>query len=205
MLRLYRGLPIRVLSFVGPVGVAADPSFVERAQHWGGKLGATLDRGREAVVGLLNRGAGEAATQVAAGGGTRGAGMVGLAKLLAVCGATAAGSATCVATGIVDPATVGLGADQAPAPIERPAKPVEDVLDRDPIRPPTAVEDTAVTPAPAPAPAPTPAETAEDQFGFESSAPSATGGGGTEFGLGGGGSGGGGSGGGGGGEFGFQQ
>ena len=63
-----------------------------------------LERAQELLVGLHSRlpgGGGDAAgvTQVAAAGGSRGAGMAALAKLLAVCAGTVGGAA-CVATGV---------------------------------------------------------------------------------------------------------
>jgi RNA polymerase sigma factor (sigma-70 family) len=72
-----------------------------------------LDRAHDAFAGLASRfGGGGGATdsalsQVAATGGARGAGMVALAKVLAVCVGTAGGAAACVATGVV-PAPLGL-------------------------------------------------------------------------------------------------
>lgn len=65
-----------------------------------------LERAHESFVGLQSRlpGAGETSdpgiAQVAAAGGTRGAGMAALAKAMAIC-AGAVGSAACVATGVV--------------------------------------------------------------------------------------------------------
>jgi RNA polymerase sigma factor (sigma-70 family) len=65
-----------------------------------------LGRAHELIAGLGSRlpgigGAGDsAAAQIAATGGSRGAGMVALAKLLALC-AGAAGGAACVATGVL--------------------------------------------------------------------------------------------------------
>lgn len=63
-----------------------------------------LERAQELLVGLHSRlpgGGGDASgvTQVAAAGGSRGAGMAALAKLLAVCAGTVGGAA-CVATGV---------------------------------------------------------------------------------------------------------
>ena len=46
--------------------------------------------------------------QVAASGGTRGAGVAALAKVMAICVGTAGGAAACVATGVV-PAPLDLG------------------------------------------------------------------------------------------------
>jgi RNA polymerase sigma factor (sigma-70 family) len=83
-----------------------------------------LERAQELLAGLHSRlpGAGGAAdvpvTQVAAAGGTRGAGMAALAKLLAVCAGTAGGAAACVATGVAPPR--GLAPNpQRPPKVER--------------------------------------------------------------------------------------
>ncbi|HVO56046.1 MAG TPA: sigma-70 family RNA polymerase sigma factor [Solirubrobacterales bacterium] len=82
-----------------------------------------LERAQDAIAGLSARFGGggatgdSALTQIAAAGGTRGAGMAALAKVLALCVGTVGGAAACVATGVVpDP----IAADQEPA-IERSA------------------------------------------------------------------------------------
>jgi len=93
-----------------------------------------LERTQELLAGLHSRlpvvgGAADAsAAQVAAAGGTRGAGMAALAKLLAVCAGTVGGAAACVATGVAPP-PLDLAPDR-----ERPPK-VERVSER-------AVEET---------------------------------------------------------------
>jgi RNA polymerase sigma factor (sigma-70 family) len=80
-----------------------------------------LERGQDLLSGLYTRmpGAGGAADsslgQVAVAGGTRGAGMAALAKLLAICAGTVGGAAACVATGVV-PAPLGLSPDHERAP-----------------------------------------------------------------------------------------
>jgi RNA polymerase sigma factor (sigma-70 family) len=85
-----------------------------------------LERAQDLATGFSSRlpgfGSGEsAAAQVAAAGGTRGAGMAAIAKLLTVCAGAAGGAAACVATGVL-PAPV-LVPDPAPRPaIERPAE-----------------------------------------------------------------------------------
>ncbi len=77
-----------------------------------------LDRAHDAFAGLAARfgGAGgdtdSALQQVAASGGTRGAGVAALAKVMAICVGTAGGAAACVATGVV-PEPLGIGS--APA------------------------------------------------------------------------------------------
>ncbi len=83
-----------------------------------------LERGQDLLAGLYSRlpggGAAESSLgQVAAAGGTRGAGMAALAKLLAVCAGTVGGAAACVATGVI-PAPLGLAPDHQRAPkVER--------------------------------------------------------------------------------------
>lgn len=93
-LRAFRAIPQKVLELM-PAGPALDQSIGGRAHEWiAERGGAIADKAREASYSLLTRGGGEDAVRVASGGGTRGAGMAALAKVLAVCGATAAGSAT---------------------------------------------------------------------------------------------------------------
>lgn len=63
-----------------------------------------LERAQDALLGLATRfsgGSGQVTSQVAAGSGAGGAGMAALAKVAAVCVATAGGAAACVATGLV--------------------------------------------------------------------------------------------------------
>ena len=87
-----------------------------------------LERAHEAFAGLQARLLGQGGaiadasmTQVAAAGGTRGAGMAALAKVLAICAGTVGGAAACVTAGVV-PAPVGLVADHPVRPhIERSA------------------------------------------------------------------------------------
>jgi hypothetical protein len=85
-----------------------------------------------------------------------------LGKLLAVCGATAAGSATCVATGVVDPGAVGIGGgDGERAALERPVADAPTgpaAGDAIPINREESV----------PTDNPTPAQQAQKEFGVES-------------------------------------
>jgi len=86
-----------------------------------------LERAHDALAGVAARfggagGSDSALQQVAAGGGTRGAGLAALAKLTAVCLGTVGGAAACVATGVV-PTPIEIGAaKEKPAAIERPAR-----------------------------------------------------------------------------------
>ena len=108
-MRTYRAAP-RIAAALLPL-MPPSRSLLERAQDLAANLSSRLP-------GL---GSSESvATQVAAAGGTRGAGMAAIAKLLTVCAGAAGGAAACVATGVL-PAPV-LGHDPAPKPaLERPA------------------------------------------------------------------------------------
>lgn len=83
-----------------------------------------LERAHDAFSGLTSRLSGGGAAdstvaQVATAGGTKGAGMAGLAKLLAVCAGTAGGTAACVVSGVA-PAPIDLTPSQVKSPtIER--------------------------------------------------------------------------------------
>ncbi len=109
-----------------------------------------LSRVHELLAGLGSRlpgigsGADSAATQIAVSGGSRGAGMIALAKLLALCAGAAGGAAACVATGVL------------PAPDLTPRHPRTPVIERSAVRPVTTEADEAVQYEPAPAPAPQP-------------------------------------------------
>lgn len=115
-----------------------------------------LERAQDLATNLLSRlpgfGSSESvATQAVAAGGTRGAGMAAIAKLLTVCAGAAGGAAACVATGVL-PAPV-LVPDPAPKPaLARPAPSAT-----------AASEDEAVDYQPAPAPAEVPASKPEQQ------------------------------------------
>jgi RNA polymerase sigma factor (sigma-70 family) len=107
-MRTYRAAP-RIAVALLPA-MPPSRSLLERAQDLAANLSSRLPGfGSSESV----------ATQVAAAGGTRGAGMAALAKLLTVCAGAAGGAAACVATGVL-PAPV-LVPDPAPKPaIERP-------------------------------------------------------------------------------------
>jgi RNA polymerase sigma factor (sigma-70 family) len=211
-LRAYRAIPGHVFELM-PAGPLLDQSMGGGPHEWiADKTGALMDKVRETGYSLLARrggggGSGDAAA-VAAAGGSRGAGMAAVAKLLAICGATAAGGATCVATGVVDTGSVAGSSGDSKAPLVRPAQPTTaTTVQPDPVRQP--VSDQHLPPSTdsaGPPPQPTPVQQKTRQFGVEatprSSASSSSGG--SEFG---GPSGGGGSGGGGesGGGFGIEK
>jgi RNA polymerase sigma factor (sigma-70 family) len=124
-----------------------------------------LERGQDLLAGLYARLPGTGGTaesslgQVAAAGGTRGAGMAALAKLLAVCAGTVGGAAACVATGVV-PAPLDLTPDRAPTPtVERAAE-----------RAPAEASPPAVEYQPAPE-APTPSKPERKHAGEQATAP----------------------------------
>jgi RNA polymerase sigma factor (sigma-70 family) len=126
-----------------------------------------LDRAHELLAGIGSRlsgaGGGTDATQIAAAGGSRGAGMAALAKLLAIC-AGAGGAATCVATGVLPVPLVDHG--QPAAPIERAAeRPRETTTESVDYQP------AATSPPPAAKPDRSPKEEGEDTATTE--APSA--------------------------------
>jgi RNA polymerase sigma factor (sigma-70 family) len=128
-MRTYRAAP-RAAAAMLPL-LPPSRSLLERAQELAANLGARLPGfgGGESV-----------AAQVAAAGGSRGAGMAAIAKLLTVCAGAAGGAAACVATGVL-PAPV-LVPDPAPkAALEQPAPSTS-----------AASEDEAVDYQPAPAP-----------------------------------------------------
>ena len=207
-LRAYRAIPERVFELM-PAGPVLDQSMGGGPHEWiADRVGAIADKVRETGYALMSRGGGGGngeAASVAAAGGSRGAGMAAVAKVLAICGATAAGGATCVATGVVDAGALGVGAGAGDGrqPVVRPAEPTATTV---------PARETATGPAVesvdsskhevAAAPEPTPVQQKARQFGVEatSSSPSSGGSSGGEFGGvsggGGGSSGGGGSGGG---------
>jgi len=105
-----------------------------------------LGRAQELLTGLGSRlpgigGAGDsAAAQLAATGGSRGAGMVALAKLLALCAGAAGGAAACVATGVL------------PAPDLHPTHTRKPTIERSTVRPVEASTSDGVQYETAPAP-----------------------------------------------------
>lgn len=136
-----------------------------------------LERAHEFLVGLHSRlpGAGGASdngiAQVAATGGTRGAGLAAVAKVLAICAGTVGGAA-CVATGVV-PAPLGLGPQHSTgATIERVSERAgEEVappaVEYEPAPPPAAAQAPS-HPDPKPAPkAPEPAPEAPEAGAVE--------------------------------------
>jgi len=115
-----------------------------------------LERAQELLVGLHSRlpgggGDGVGVTQVAAAGGSRGAGMAALAKLLAVCAGTVGGAA-CVATGVA-PIPLDVQARQSAEPrVERISRRAIDELESSGPRYETAPPPVEPQPEPKPEP-----------------------------------------------------
>jgi RNA polymerase sigma factor (sigma-70 family) len=124
-----------------------------------------LERAQELVVGLHSRlpgagGSSEGGVSQIAAGGTRGAGMAALAKVLAICAGTVGGAAACVATGVA-PAPLGLGSQDAttakighvaPRAVDEVSPPAADAE----APTPTAEPQPQAAPQPKPAPEPEP-------------------------------------------------
>jgi RNA polymerase sigma factor (sigma-70 family) len=129
-MRTYRAAP-RIAAALLPV-MPPSRTLLERAQDLAANLSSRLP----------GFGNGESvAAQLAASGGTRGAGMAAIAKLLTVCAGAAGGAAACVATGVLPAPTLVPDPASKPA-IERPAASTT-----------FASEDEAIDYQPAPAPA----------------------------------------------------
>ena len=176
-LRAYRAIPEKVFELM-PAGPLLDQSMGGGPHEWiAERVGAAADKVRELGYSVLARGGGGSgdAASVVTAGGTRGAGMAAVAKMLAVCGATAAGSAACVASGVVDPGAIGGGGNEKPA-VERPAEPTATTVPVDQAEPP-ATDQAAAPKAPdqtsQAAPEPTPVQQQASQLGIEAT-PSAS-------------------------------
>ncbi len=156
-MRAYRATPAAVAALAP--ALPASRSLLERAQ--------------ELLVGLHSRlpgsgGSGETGvSQIAAAGGTRGAGMAALAKALAICAGTVGGAAACVATGVA-PAPLGMEPQHATrARIERVSpRAIEEVT-----TPPVVYEPAAAAAEPQPQPAPQPEPAPEPEPESPSVAP----------------------------------
>jgi RNA polymerase sigma factor (sigma-70 family) len=133
-----------------------------------------FERAHDAAVGLaarFNGGGGDSAiSQVAAAGGSRGAGMAALAKVLAVCAGTVGGAAACAATGVV-PVPLSLDSGGQERQIERRIQPLAETAPStetgpeyeseaapvDAPEPTPTQRETKPKPEPTPEPAPAPA------------------------------------------------
>jgi RNA polymerase sigma factor (sigma-70 family) len=140
-MRTYRAAP-EAAAALAPL-IPSAPSLLERAHELLSELGARIP-GRA--------GAAETAmSQIAAGGGSRGAGMAALAKVLAACVGTAGGAAACVATGVVPADIAPLGKQEKPPVMTRSVADLGNRSQRPPAPQPT---EPAVASAPTAAPAP---------------------------------------------------
>lgn len=214
-LRAYRAIPDEVYELM-PVGPLIDQSIGGGPHEWVAERAAALvDKLRESGYSLLSRGGGSGdAASVAAAGGSRGAGVAAVAKVLAICGATAAGGATCVATGVVDPGSLGDGSGAKPA-LQRPVAPTATTIPQTETQQAAADQAAAVSPTESAQPPqesaqqvqpPTPIQQKTRQFGVEATAnPATSSTGGSEFGGPSGSGSGSGGGGGSGGGFGIEQ
>ena len=210
-LRAYRAIPDKVFDLM-PAGPLLDQSMGGHPHEWiAERAGAMVEKVREAGYSLVSRGGGGSgdAASVAAAGGSRGAGMAALAKVLAICGATAAGGAACVAGGVVDAGSITGGHDRDQAAVARPAPPSVSTAREIRTPPSTATAEASTSkPAEPVSPPPTPTQQKSRQFGVEAASSGSSSGSTSsgEFGgpSSGGGSGGGGSGGGGSGGFGIE-
>jgi RNA polymerase sigma factor (sigma-70 family) len=140
-----------------------------------------LERAQELLVGLHSRLPGEGGSgdsgivQVAAAGGSRGAGMAALAKVLAICAGTVGGAAACVVTGVA-PAPLGLEQEHATrAQIERVSqRAIDEAV-------PPAIEYEPAPPEPEVKPQPKPAPQTEAEAESPPSAPQASEAGAVEY------------------------
>ncbi len=149
-LRAYRAAP-RAVAALAPV-LSLGRSPLDRLHEWATGLVARFGSGSESAV-----------AQVAGGGTARGAGMAGLAKLLAICAGTAGGAAACVATGTL------------PVPIEAGHAPAKAPRIQGTLEPAVRDEWSGVDYEPAPEPAPQPRPPAAKPAGSEPPESEATG------------------------------
>jgi len=181
-LREYRRVPGKVLGLGLPLPLLG-------AVDWFDSRGAVaLDRVKTVTASLsrLVDSASERAFTVAATGGTRGTGTVAVAKLLAVCGMAAAGSAACAVSGVIPEPTPSVAQvrNSEPTPSSPSTQPPESPDADQPhgagetgAQPAAPIEQSAdqfsfEAPATAPSPAASPPQTkqpaaATPQFGFE--------------------------------------
>jgi RNA polymerase sigma factor (sigma-70 family) len=135
-MRAYRAAP-RIAIALAPA-LPPSRSLLGRAQELVAGIGSRLP-------GFGGSGADSAAAQIAVGGGSKGAGMVALAKLLALCAGAAGGAAVCVATGVL------------PAPDLNPRHTRTPVIERSSVEQIEAQSGEAVQYEPPPPTAPAPA------------------------------------------------
>lgn len=116
-MRAYRATPASVAA-LAPGAVAALAGAQPASRSLLGRMGDLL-WGLQSRLSAGGSAADSSVAQVAAAGGTRGAGMAALAKALAICAGTVGGAAACVASGVVpSPLDVAPDHDRA-AKVER--------------------------------------------------------------------------------------
>jgi RNA polymerase sigma factor (sigma-70 family) len=177
--REYRRLPQRILA-LAPGALPASTSLWHRLTAWTG--GAPVNAQAGEAAGLTS--------SALASGGTRGAGALAMAKILALCGATAAGGAACVLTGSV-PIHLGHGDPAKSASRPGPAQPAQDPPPKAPASEPVPDPEPQAQPQPEagndapPAPPPPPQEFAPTGAPIAGSSGTSGGGGGSAGGGGG--------------------
>jgi RNA polymerase sigma factor (sigma-70 family) len=176
-LRAYRTIPDKVFELM-PGGPLLDQSVGGQPHEWiAERAGAIVDKVKEAGYSVISRGGegGGDAASIAAAGGSRGAGMAAVAKVLAICGATAAGGATCVATGVVDPGAITGSHDGNKPALERPLQPTATTLpDAEATQPPTTPEPSRNTTPASSRQTPTPTQQKSRQLGIEATGASSS-------------------------------
>jgi len=156
-LREYRRVPGRVFGIGLPLPLlgaidrldSATASILERLKA----LSSALSRSTESL--------GDRVLTLSSMGGTRGTGTVALAKLLAVCGMAAAGSAACAISGLEPDPASGEPTPAKPAVVSTPVAP----LDPKPVEPATSLEQKEQPIAPT-----DPVDQSTEQFSFEAAA-----------------------------------
>lgn len=133
-MRTYRAAP-RIAAGLVPL-LPPSRSLLERAHELAAQLGSRLP----------GFGGGDAAmAQAAAAGGSRGAGLAAVAKLVTLCAGAAGGAAACVVTGVV-PTPPLEPKHEVPAAIERPAASVLEDAQSEAIEYEPAMPEPAVAP-----------------------------------------------------------
>jgi RNA polymerase sigma factor (sigma-70 family) len=148
-MRAYRAAPAAVAALAP--ALPASRSLLERAQEFFIGLHSRLPGGGANDSGIA---------QVAVAGGSRGAGMAAIAKVLAICAGTVGGAAVCVATGVA-PAPLGLAPEHAAqAKIEpvagRAFEPAPPAVQYEPAPQPVEQQSPQAGPEPQPKPEPEP-------------------------------------------------
>lgn len=161
-LREYRRVPGRVFGLGLPLPLLA-------AVDWIDAKGLGLVDRLRSLSSQLSRTAdsfGDRAITLASTGGSRGTGSIALAKLLAVCGMAAAGSAACAISGVVPEPISSEARPVAPAAVSSALDPVHPVVSES-VSQADSVQPIESVPSP-----PDPGQQSSMQFSFEAPAPS---------------------------------